>query len=158
MQPALKHPCGVMGSTHSGMHSLQCFICYQLHLREQQTICEGWEPRTLEWCLVCCHYEWPRTLHRGDFFNYELSPVSNDCNTTIIENYSYQSVMEAFEPIMVGSIENLLDEQNLLTIELNTTVMITSLSDTKELSFLTQGQTDYNLNIFRQVWDGNSVI
>lgn len=66
--------------------------------------------------------------------------------------------MEAFEPIMVGSIENLLDEQNLLTIELNTTVMITSLSDTKELSFLTQGQTDYNLNIFRQVWDGNSVI
>lgn len=88
------------------------------------------------WFLASTNGQEPFTTVNHSTTNSHLP--SSGYNTTLVENFSYQSVMGAFGSIMVGNIANLLDEENLDTTELNTTVMMTPLSDTKELSFLTQ--------------------
>jgi hypothetical protein len=80
---------------------------------------------------------------------------SNAYNTTLVEMFAYEAVMDAFGRVMVGTIASILDSEAATVLQTNTSVMSTTLSQTKELAFLEwsyQQQSE-----FTSFWNGLSV-
>jgi hypothetical protein len=90
----------------------------------------------------------------------------NERNYTLIENLSYQSVMEAFGELMIGSLGNTItrvtiDQQkasNMAIFTLNTTIMTTPLANTEELSSASRAiNLNYHHGAFQDIWHKHTV-
>ena len=68
-------------------------------------------------------------------------------NKTTIQNYAYQAVWDAFGRILVGTIySSTLADNGGAIITVNTTIMASALANTKELSFLSNFNSQYSSN------------
>lgn len=84
--------------------------------------------------------------------SYQLDPIVY--NATIVENFAYQAVRDAFAGFLTGSLAEYRDADNGDLTTSSTTILSTTLATNNELAFLVALQTRATIN---DVWNGASV-